>query len=369
FALPILHRLMAEPREKGKRKIRVLVLAPTRELASQIGASFAAYGRNAAISGTVAYGGVNINRQIDALAHGVDVLVATPGRLIDLLDRNALTLAHVHTFVLDEADHMLDMGFIHDVRRIAAKVPKRRQTLLLSATMPPAIRQLGMSLLSNPAEVAVTPVASTAETVEQSLCFVEKSDKPRLLIWALQDPENDRALVFTRTKHGANRVTEQLGRAGIRAAPIHGNKSQAARERALARFKANELRVLVATDVAARGIDIDGLSLVVNYDLPNVPEFYVHRIGRTGRAGSTGKALSFCDREERPFLRDIERLIGKPVPVIDDHPYRPNGAQRQSASPEPRTESRGQGRARQSPPQPASLPPSTGNRVKRKYRA
>jgi ATP-dependent RNA helicase RhlE len=356
FALPILQRLMLEPHDKGRRKLRALVLAPTRELALQIGASFATYGRFASISGTVAYGGVNIKRQIDALARGVDVLVATPGRLIDLMERDAVSLTDLTVFVLDEADRMLDMGFIRDVRRIAAAVPKRRQTLLLSATMPPSIRELSMSLLSNPIEVAVTPVASTADTIDQSVCFVDKPNKPRLLIWALQDESIDRALVFTRTKHGANRVTEQLERAGIHAAAIHGNKSQGAREKALARFKTSELRVLVATDIAARGIDIDGLSCVINFDLPNVPEFYVHRIGRTGRAGNTGKALSFCDREERPYLRDIERLTHRPVTVIEDHPYPPVGGA-------PRPSERVQ-------PPPRRAQPSAPQRLGgRKYRA
>jgi ATP-dependent RNA helicase RhlE len=321
FALPILHRLAADESSKGKRRLRVLTLSPTRELAAQIDASFGAYGRYTGLTHAVVYGGVNQNRQVNALARGVDVLVATPGRLLDLMEQGAVSLADLNVFVLDEADRMLDMGFIHDVRRIAAAVPKRRQTLLFSATMPDSIRALAHSLLSNPVEVAATPESSAAETVDQKVYFVEKADKRRLLAWVLKDERIDRALVFTRTKHGANRVTEHLEKVGIAAAAIHGNKSQPARERALERFKEGELRALVATDIAARGIDIDRLSFVINYDLPNVPEFYVHRIGRTGRAGAAGQALSFCEAEERPYLKNIERLIRMRIDTIVEQPF------------------------------------------------
>jgi ATP-dependent RNA helicase RhlE len=316
FALPILERLLQAGERIGKRKPRVLVLTPTRELSAQIDASFAAYGRYTRITHAVVFGGVNINRQIQALSRGVDVLVATPGRLLDLMGQGATSLDEVGIYVLDEADRMLDMGFIHDVKRITAAVPKRRQTLLFSATMPDSIRSLSRSLLSQPVEVAVTPVASTAEKVGQCVYYVEKADKRRLLTRLLADAAIDRALVFTRTKHGANRVVEHLEKSGIAAAAIHGNKSQNARERALSLFKEGRMRVLVATDVAARGIDIDGLSYVINFDLPNVPECYVHRIGRTGRAGASGQALSFCDSEERPYLRGIEKLIRQQIRVI-----------------------------------------------------
>jgi ATP-dependent RNA helicase RhlE len=321
FALPILERLGQLPAQPGKRALKVLVLSPTRELASQIGESFAAYGKRTGLRQATIFGGVNQNRQVEALSRGIDILVATPGRLLDLMGQNALTLKDLKVFVLDEADRMLDMGFIHDVRKIAAAVPKVRQTLLFSATMPESIRALANSLLHEPVEIAVTPVASTAETVEQCIFFVEKADKRALLSWVLERERIDRALVFTRTKHGANRVAEYLEKRGVAAAAIHGNKSQNARERALEGFKQGRLRALIATDIAARGIDIDDLAFVINFDLPNVPEAYVHRIGRTGRAGASGRALSFCEEEERPYLRDIEKLIRKHVPYVAEHPY------------------------------------------------
>jgi ATP-dependent RNA helicase RhlE len=304
-----------------RRKLRVLVLSPTRELAAQIGDSFGAYGRRTGLRHTVIFGGVNQNRQIDALERGVDILVATPGRLLDLIGQGEVSLSDLTVFVLDEADRMLDMGFVHDVKRIAALVPKQRQTLLFSATMPESIRALAASLLRDPVEVAVTPVASTAETVTQAIYFVEKADKRALLSWVLEREHIDRAIVFTRTKHGANRVAEYLEKRGVSAAAIHGNKSQNARERALLGFKQGRLRALIATDIAARGIDIDELAFVINFDLPNVPEAYVHRIGRTGRAGASGRALSFCESEERPYLVDIERLIKQHIPVVVEHPY------------------------------------------------
>ncbi len=319
FALPILQRLSASPRS---RAIRALVLAPTRELAAQIGERFEAYGQHLGLRTAVIFGGVGKGAQIAALRRGIDVLVATPGRLLDLCADRAVALGGVEHLVLDEADRMLDMGFIHDVRRVVAMLPVRRQTLLFSATMPPDIRDLAGSVLHRPVEVAVAPIAATADRIEQRVFFVERSDKRALLEHLLGDGSIRRALVFTRTKHGANRVAEQLNRARIGAAAIHGNKSQNARERALADFKQGATRVLVATDIAARGIDIDDVTHVINYDLPNVAESYVHRIGRTARAGASGIALSFCDGEERAYLADIERLIRTRLSVVEGHPHR-----------------------------------------------
>jgi ATP-dependent RNA helicase RhlE len=330
FALPILQRLAASGRRPhGDRPIAVLVLTPTRELAAQIGESFGQYGRYLGFRHTVIFGGVGQNAQERALRAGIDILVATPGRLLDLAAQRVVHLAHLEIFVLDEADRMLDMGFVHDVRRVAALLPPKRQTLFFSATMPPEAKRLADGLLHDPATVAVTPVSSTVEAVEQSVYLVDKNDKRALLQHVLGDRAITRALVFTRTKHAANRVAEFLGKSGVQADAIHGNKSQGARERALARFKRGESRVLVATDIAARGIDIDDVTHVVNFDLPNVPETYVHRIGRTGRAGASGVAVSFCDSEEREYLADIERLIARSVRRVDDHPHRPSwGAER-----------------------------------------
>jgi ATP-dependent RNA helicase RhlE len=325
FALPILQRLSASPRPAaagGRRPIRALILTPTRELASQIAESFASYGRHTGLTHTVIFGGVGQNAQEKALERGVDILVATPGRLLDLMGQGFVSYKALEVFVLDEADRMLDMGFIHDVRRVIKELPQKRQTLFFSATMPTEIQELSRRILVDPVRVEVTPVSSTAEKVEQRMYFVGREQKRHLLLHLLQDRAMQRALVFTRTKHGANRVAEQLSKSGVPSAAIHGNKSQNARERALGDFKSGNLRVLVATDIAARGIDIDGLSHVVNFDLPNVPEQYVHRIGRTGRAGASGIALSFCDGEERAFLRDIERTIRRNVPVVEDHPFK-----------------------------------------------
>ncbi len=322
FALPILDRLAQIERPSPRsRAPRVLVLSPTRELATQIGESFVTYGRHAPVRCAVITGGVGQGRQTDMLGRGVDVLVACPGRLLDLVSQRIVSLAEVEIFVLDEADRMLDMGFLPDVKRIVAQIPKKRQTLLFSATMPNSILDLAHSLLIDPVEVSVAKISEPAETVDQVVYFVEKHDKRRLLRWVLDDGKVDRAIVFTRTKHGANRVVENLEKDGVRAAAIHGNKSQNARERALAGFKEGQLRVLVATDIAARGIDIDGLSHVINFELPNIPETYVHRIGRTGRAGAEGRAFSFCDEEEREFLVDIERLLGRSLPAITNHPH------------------------------------------------
>ncbi|HEX8706287.1 MAG TPA: DEAD/DEAH box helicase [Myxococcaceae bacterium] len=323
FALPILQRLAAgNPPPAHGRPIRALILTPTRELASQIGESFQAYGRFTKLSWAVIFGGVGQNAQEQALRRGVDVLVATPGRLLDLMSQKLVSYKSLEVFVLDEADRMLDMGFIHDVKRVIAALPQKRQTLFFSATMPPEIQALSKSLLKDPAKVEVVPQSTTAEKVEQRLYFVEREQKRHLLVHLLGDQTIRRALVFTRTKHGANRVTRQLEAARITAAAIHGNKSQNARERALDDFKDGSCRVLVATDIAARGIDIEGITHVINFDLPNIPESYVHRIGRTGRAGATGTALSFCDMEERAYLKDIERTIRLRVPVVAEHPFR-----------------------------------------------
>jgi ATP-dependent RNA helicase RhlE len=324
FALPMLQRLVAarpagtpSGTQVGRRPIRALVLTPTRELAAQIGESFSAYGRHLPIRNTVIFGGVGQSGQERALAASPEVLVATPGRLLDLADQRKVSFRDLEIFVLDEADRMLDMGFIHDVRRVIALLPQRRQTLFFSATMPPDIVDLSSRILVDPARVAVTPIASTAERIDQRVYHVQKGDKRALLEHVLQDASITRVLVFTRTKHGANRVAEGLVRTGITAEAIHGNKSQNARERALAGFKGGTTRVLVATDIAARGLDIDAVSHVINFDLPEVPESYVHRIGRTARAGASGIAFSFCDAEERPLLTAIERLIRKRIPVVE----------------------------------------------------
>ncbi len=320
FALPILDRLLADGRDQGDNKIRTLVLAPTRELAAQIGESFKTYAKNTKVRTMVVFGGVKKGPQLNALRKPPAILVATPGRLLDLMSDKALSLAHVEYAVLDEADRMLDMGFIHDVRRILGALPKKRQTLLFSATMPREIENLAAQFLNHPQRVAVDPVSSTVDPIEQSVHFVEKQDKTDLLIETLRN--NLQALVFTRTKHGANKVVRQLGKAGITATAIHGNKSQSARESALAAFKSGRTRIVVATDLASRGLDVKELPLVINYDLPNEPEVYVHRIGRTGRAGSVGTALSFCSSEELPFLASIERLTSRRLDRIGHEPKR-----------------------------------------------
>jgi ATP-dependent RNA helicase RhlE len=309
FALPILHRLMADRRPPLRRGCRVLVLSPTRELASQIAESFRAYGRLTGLRTALMFGGVPKARQAKAVANGIDILVATPGRLLDHMQEGAVTVAGVEILVLDEADHMLDLGFIVPIRRIVSGISAKRQTLFFSATMPKEIAQLAGSMLRDPVHVAVTPVATTAERVEQKVMFVEAARKRQVLAEILRDTRMERTLVFTRTKHGADKVTHHLEAVGQPAAAIHGNKSQPQRERALAAFKEGRVRVLVATDIAARGIDVDGVTHVVNFDLPNVPEAYVHRIGRTARAGHAGVAISFCDSSERAHLRGIEKLI------------------------------------------------------------
>ena len=315
FALPILHRLALQPPHEGRRRIRTLVLTPTRELAQQIQDSFVTYGRYCGIRTTVVYGGVRQRPQVAALTKGVDVLIATPGRLMDLMEQGYVDLSYIEQLVLDEADNMLDMGFIDDIRRIISRVPRDRQTLLFSATMPPGIRFLADSILRQPVEVSVTPVASAPDTVNQSVYFVEKVQKPAMLVDFLKSNSYERVLIFTQTKQGADRVLQHLVRAGINAEVIHGDKSQNERRNAMEGLKSGEVPVLVATDIAARGLDIDGVSHVVNYELPPVAEQYVHRIGRTGRAGASGIAVSFCNIEERSLLRDIEKLICKAIPV------------------------------------------------------
>jgi ATP-dependent RNA helicase RhlE len=321
FAIPILQLLHQDELYKASVGISTLILTPTRELAIQIGESFAAYGRNLKLKHTVIFGGVSQKSQTDALRAGVNILIATPGRLLDLMNQRYVKLDHIKIFVLDEADRMLDMGFIHDVKKVIAKLPPKRQTLFFSATMPKEISSLANSILTNPTRVEVTPVSSTANTIKQSLYYVDKKNKKSLLLDLLKDKSIVTALVFTRTKHGADRVTMDLNKAGIHAEAIHGNKSQNARQRALTNFKSQKTRVLVATDIAARGIDVDDLSTVINFELPNIPETYVHRIGRTGRAGASGVSISFCEFEEIEFLHDIQKLIGKQIPVVEDHEY------------------------------------------------
>jgi ATP-dependent RNA helicase RhlE len=322
FAIPILQHLYFERQENNRlRKIRALVVTPTRELAIQIGESFTTYGKFTGITNTVIFGGVKQGAQVQVLQHGVDVLIATPGRLLDLMNQGYVTLDHIGYSVLDEADRMLDMGFIHDIRKIIAHLPAKRQSLFFSATMPPDIVELSRKILGNPEKVSVQPEQTTAEKVSQSVYYVGKQNKPELLVHLLKKSPSASALVFTRTKHGADKVVKFLKKAGTDAAAIHGNKSQGARQLALGNFKNGHSNVLVATDIAARGIDIDELQFVINFDLPNIPETYIHRIGRTGRAGFEGQAISFCDEEERAFLRDIEKLIRQKVPVVKDHPF------------------------------------------------
>lgn len=327
FAIPMLQLLHAgESVQQRSKSIKALVLTPTRELAIQIEESFKAYGKYLALRSLVIFGGVPQKPQTDALRAGVDILIATPGRLLDLINQQYISLRDISIFVLDEADRMLDMGFVHDVKKIISKLPQKKQTLFFSATMPPEIRKLASTILVNPARVEVTPVSSTADTINQSVYYVEKHDKKSLLIHLLKDRTINTALVFTRTKHGADKVAKELVRHGIRAEAIHGNKSQTARQRALQNFKTRQTRVLVATDIAARGIDVDELGHVINFELPEVPETYVHRIGRTGRAGASGIALSFCDSDEKELLRDIHKLIAKSIPVIKEHPYSPSAS-------------------------------------------
>jgi len=325
FAIPILQQLyLNRQQNKSSRQIKALVVTPTRELAIQIADSFTTYGKYTGIRNTVIYGGVKQGPQTQALRQGVDVLVATPGRLLDLIGQGYVSLKHVEYSVLDEADHMLDMGFIHDIRKIITQLPTKRQSLFFSATMPPAIIELSRKILGNPEKVTINPEQTTAQKVRQSVYFVRKKDKPDLLNHLLTTESVDSVLVFSRTKHGADKIVRMLGKADIKAEAIHGNKSQNARQRALSNFKSGHTKVLVATDIAARGIDVQELSHVINYDLPNIPETYVHRIGRTGRADASGIAISFCDAEEKAFLRDIQKLIGQEIPVVAEHPFLAN---------------------------------------------
>ncbi|MCW5898517.1 MAG: DEAD/DEAH box helicase [Flavobacteriales bacterium] len=349
FAIPILQELHANA-PQSKRAIRTLILTPTRELAIQIGESFAAYGRHLKLRHTVIFGGVGQKPQTDALHRGVDIVVATPGRLLDLMQQGYVHLNGLEVFVLDEADRMLDMGFIHDVKKVIAKLPAKRQTLFFSATMPPEIAKLANSILTDPIKVEVAPPATTAETIDQHMYFVDRTDKNKLLVHLMEGDAIREALIFTRTKHGANKVAKVLLQAGIGAEAIHGNKSQTARQNALKNFKEGKIRALVATDIAARGIDIDGLSHVINFDIPNIPETYVHRIGRTGRAGAEGRALSFCDHEEKAYLRDITKLIKREIPVVGDHPYVMTGGPKR-AEPEVREPRQPRGPGRGSRPQ------------------
>jgi ATP-dependent RNA helicase RhlE len=322
FAVPILQILYnAKIAGDKKRIIHSLIVTPTRELAIQIGDSFSAYGRYTDLKNVVVFGGVPQKAQTDKLNAGVDILIATPGRLLDLMNQNYISLQHVKLFVLDEADRMLDMGFINDVKKIISKLPAKRQSMFFSATMPPEIVKLANTILVNPVKVEVTPEQPTVEAIKQSLYYVAKADKKALLIHLLKDPSIASALVFTRTKHGADNVAKVLNKANIQAEAFHGDKAQNARQRALNNFKTKQTRVLVATDIAARGIDIDDLSHVINFEIPNIPETYIHRIGRTGRAGLSGIAISLCDSEEKAYLKDIHKLISMQIPVIENHPY------------------------------------------------
>lgn len=327
FAIPILQLLFEGKSEKNEKtfskqkKIRTLIMTPTRELAIQIEESFRAYGRHTGLTATVIFGGVGQGKQVEKLRSGVDILIATPGRLLDLMNQWYISLKDVEIFVLDEADRMLDMGFIHDIKKLLKVLPEKRQTLFFSATMAPEIQKLAGTILKNPETVEITPISTTAETIYQHVYHVDKVNKNPLMVHILQDIRIKNVLVFTRTKHGADKVAKFLNEKWIGAEAIHGNKSQNNRERALSNFKSQETRVLVATDIASRGIDIDQLEYMINYDIPNISETYVHRIGRTGRAGARGVAFSFCEHDDLEFLRDIEKLISQKIPVIDDHPF------------------------------------------------
>ena len=326
FGIPILQHLYTKQDKRDqRRRIKALIVTPTRELAIQIGDSFTKYGRFTKLRNTVIFGGVKQGKQVRALQQGIDILIATPGRLLDLINQRIISLRDIEYFVLDEADQMLDMGFIHDIRKIIALLPQKRQSLFFSATMPPPIVKLSHQILGHPRKVTIRPEQTTAERVEQGIYYVSKHDKTKLLIHLLEEDKIQTALVFSRTKHGANKIVKKLDRAGIKSEAIHGNKSQPARQKALRRFKEGNIKVLIATDIAARGIDINSLSHVVNYDLPNIPETYVHRIGRTGRAGASGIAISFCNGEERAYLRDIQKLIKQKISIIEDHPFPDDG--------------------------------------------
>jgi ATP-dependent RNA helicase RhlE len=323
FVLPLLQRMHEQKQASGisGHTLKALILTPTRELATQIHESIETYGKFLKLKSVVIFGGVSQSRQVSDLRRGCDFIVATPGRLMDLMNQNYIVLNGIEYFVLDEADRMLDMGFVHEVKRIITRLPRKRQTLFFSATMPPAIQSLVREILTNPVHITIKPESTTAELVDQKLYYVQKSEKRSLLHHLLKTNPRESVLVFTRTKHGADRVARDLNHAGFQATAIHGDKTQQARERSLQGFKDGKMQILVATDIAARGIDIDDLGLVVNFDLPNIPESYVHRIGRTGRAGAFGKAISFCDYEEKIYLKDIQKFIGQTVPVESNHPY------------------------------------------------
>ncbi|MDA3823375.1 MAG: DEAD/DEAH box helicase [Bacteroidales bacterium] len=365
FAIPILQHIYRDRlRDEGRRKIKALIVTPTRELAIQIKDSFDTYGKYTGLRSTVIFGGVKQASQTASLRQGVDILVATPGRLLDLMEQGFVSLKNVEYSVLDEADRMLDMGFIHDIKKIIARLPKERQSLFFSATMPPDIVRLSRQILGNPEKVSVKPEQTTAEKVEQSLYFVSKKGKAKLLVHLLQEKNYYSTLVFSRTKHGADKIVKMLAKSSIKADAIHGNKSQNARQRALGNFKSGKTGVLVATDIAARGIDIDDLALVVNYDLPNIPETYVHRIGRTGRAEATGISISFCDIEEKAYLKDIQKLIGQQIPVVEKHPFVDFGYEEASA-----TKAKPQGRPQQrSGGQSSYKGKKTGGRSSKPYR-
>ena len=339
FTLPLLQEMSDTNYTPPKGRPRALILTPTRELAAQIGDSITTYGRYVQVSHTVIFGGVGQTPQVKAVSRGVDVVVATPGRLIDLMDQGYIHLDKIELFILDEADRMLDMGFIPAVRKVIAKLPKKRHTLFFSATMPPVVEKLSMDMLRNPVKITIDPGQPTVERIGQKVMFVDKGHKNALLINVIEQYKMDKVIIFSRTKHGANKVVDKLEKAGISAAAIHGNKSQNARTQALAKFKAGQVRALVATDIAARGIDVDGITHVVNYDFPEEPETYVHRIGRTARAGLDGDAVSFCSARERDWLHGIEKLIRKEIPVDSDHPYHSEVARRATGSdarPEPK---------------------------------
>ena len=362
FAIPILQGLSFEQRNlTGKRQIKALILAPTRELAIQINESFIAYGKHLGLRTMVIFGGVSQNPQTRELAGGVDILVATPGRLLDLINQKFIHLNSIKYFVLDEADRMLDMGMIHDVKRIIAYLPKERQTMFFSATMPAEIGKLSSSILNNPVRIEITPVSSTVDVIKQEIYFVNKNNKINLLIHILETNTIDSALVFSRTKHGADKIVKALEKAGFYAQAIHGNKSQNARQLALSNFKQRKTRILVATDIAARGIDVEELSHVIIFDLPEVPETYVHRIGRTGRAGLGGMAISFCDQEEKGLLRDIQRLISKTIPVVEEHPF-PLVNDPTEAADKPSASTGRPPRSSGKPSRPAGRPPQAAGR-------
>ncbi len=354
FAIPIIQQIyLDEFRVKTHRKIKALVVTPTRELAIQIQENFDEYGKYTDLRNTVIFGGVKQGKQTASLRQGVDILVATPGRLLDLISQGFITLKHIEYFVLAEADQMLDMGFVHDIKKLITLLPTKRQSLFFSATMPKSIVDLSGKILGNPERVTVKPEQATAEKVDQAVYFVTKGDKPNLLAHVILTEKAESTLVFSRTKHGADKIVRRLAKDKITAEAIHGNKSQNQRQKALGNFKDGKTKVLIATDIAARGIDVSELSLVVNYDLPNVPETYVHRIGRTGRAKASGIALSFCDVEERPYLRDIEKLINQKLPVISDHPHVDESKEEVGKKPEPQAKKK---------PQQARKPGSTGNK-------